>query len=104
MRVQVNSRRFRIPDVLAIKGGLPTSQILTEPPLLCVEILSPRESFVEMKERIDDYLAFGVQQVWVINPKNREAFVYTADSIHEAKDGILTTADPDIRLSLAELE
>ena len=57
-----------------------------------------------MQERVDDYLAFGVRCVWVVNPKNRKAFVYTAEEIHEAKDGILATTDPDIRLNLAELE
>ncbi|HYA18585.1 MAG TPA: Uma2 family endonuclease [Bryobacteraceae bacterium] len=104
MRVQVKSRRFRVPDVLAVKGGRPATRILTEPPFLCIEILSPEDSFAEMQERIDDYLAFGVRYVWVINPKNRKAFIYSANSIHEAKDGVLTTTDPDIRLNLAELE
>lgn len=104
MRVQVKSRRFRIPDILAVKGGLPTGQILIDPPFLCVEILSPSDTFAEMQERVDDYLAFGVGFVWVINPKNRKAFVYTAEGMHEAKDGILTSTDPDVRLNLAELE
>lgn len=104
MLVQVRSQRFRVPDVLAVKGGLPAEQILTHPPLLCVEILSPRDSFIDMRERIDDYLAFGVHYVWAINPKDRRAFVYTTGSVHEAKDGILTTTDPEIRLNLAELE
>jgi Uma2 family endonuclease len=104
MRVQVRSQRFRVPDVLAVKGGLPAEQILTHPPFLCVEILSPLDTFAEMQERVNDYLAFGVPYVWAVDPKSRKAFIYTADGVHEAKDGILTTVDPDIRLNLAELE
>lgn len=104
VRVQVKARRFRVPDVTVVRGGRPAGPIVTRSPLLCIEILSPRDSFAEMQERVDDYLAFGVSFVWVINPKNRKAFVYTAEGMHEAKDGILTTTDPDIRLNLAELE
>jgi hypothetical protein len=39
----------------------------------------------EMQERIDDYLEFGVPYVWVINPINRRAFIYTPGAMHEAK-------------------
>jgi Uma2 family endonuclease len=103
-RVQVTPQRFRVPDLIAVRAEAPATQIVTEPPLLCIEILSPRDGFADMLERINDYLAFGVRYVWVIDPKNRKAFVYSADGVHEAKDGILTTTDPDIRLNLAELE
>lgn len=58
----------------------------------------------EMQERIDDYLAFGVRHVWVIDPRTRRAFEYTAEGMREAKDGILSTSKPDIRVVLAELE
>jgi Uma2 family endonuclease len=57
-----------------------------------------------MQERIDDYLEFGVPYVWVINPINRRAFIYTPGAMHEAKDGILTTSNADIRVPLANLE
>jgi Uma2 family endonuclease len=103
LRTQVSPTRIRVPDVVVMQAA-PAGQIVTEPPFVCVEILSPRDGFIDMWERIDDYLAFGVRYVWVINPENRRAFVYTAGNVHEAKDGVLTTTDPEIRLNLAELE
>jgi Uma2 family endonuclease len=39
-RVQVKPRRFRVPDVCVVVGAEPQEQILTQPPLLCIEILS----------------------------------------------------------------
>jgi Uma2 family endonuclease len=58
----------------------------------------------EMQDRIDDYLTFGVRYVWILNPRTRRAFIYTADGMHEAKDGIPRTQNPDIEVPLAALE
>ena len=58
----------------------------------------------EMQDRIDDYLDFGVRYVWLINPRKRRAFIYTKEGVQEVKDGILHTSNPDIRVSLAELD
>jgi Uma2 family endonuclease len=58
----------------------------------------------DVQERIDDYLAFGVPHVWVVNPRKRRAFHYTADGIREAKDGILRSTNPDIAVPILELE
>lgn len=102
-RVQVKSTRYRIPDVTVIAGPLPTTQILREPPFLCIEILSPGDRVEDMQDKIDDYLAFGVPYVWVVNPRKSRAFEYTADGVREAKDGILRTANPDIVMPILEL-
>ena len=103
-RVQVNAARFRVPDIVVLTGPPPTSGIVREPPFLCIEILSPRDRMQEMQERVDDYLAFGVPHVWVIQPHPLRAFVYTRDGMHEAKDGVLTTAQPALRVVLSELQ
>jgi Uma2 family endonuclease len=102
-RVQVKARRFRVPDILVLTGP-PSGPIIKEPPFLCIEILSPSDRMGEMQDRIDDYLDFGVRYVWLINPRKRRAFIYTSEAVQEVKDGILHTSNPDIRLSLTELD
>jgi len=67
-RVQVLPNRFRVPDVCVVLGAKPKEQIFTKPPFLCIEILSPEDRVTAMQERIDEYLAFGVRYVWVLNP------------------------------------
>jgi Uma2 family endonuclease len=103
-RVQVSPKRFRVPDVTVIKGPLPSTPILRDPPFLCIEILSRGDSLEEMQDRIDDYLAFGVPHVWVVNPRKLRAFHYTTDGMREAKDGILRTVDPEIEVPILHLE
>jgi Uma2 family endonuclease len=102
-RVQVKARRFRVPDITVIAGEPPAGPIVTKPPFLCVEILSPSDRLTEMQERIDDYLSFGVSYVWLINPRTRQTYVYSSAGIREVRDGVLTTINPDIRVVLDEL-
>ena len=103
-RVQVKARRFRVPDITVVAGPRPAGGIITEPPFLCVEILSPRDRKIQMRERIEDYITFGVRFVWLIDPKTGLASIHTADGVQEIKNGILSTKDPDIHVDLNELE
>lgn len=103
-RVQVKAERFRVPDITVLVGAPPRGPIIRTPPFLCIEILSPSDRMREMQERIDDYLEFGVPHVWAIYPVNRRAFIYTPSGMHEAKDGILTTSNPDLRVPLEDLD
>ena len=103
-RVQVKASRFRVPDITVVAGLLPTTPILLVPPFLCIEILSRGDSMYDMQDRIDDYLSFGVPNVWVVNPGTRRAFAYTPDGMREARDGVLRTQNPDIELPLSALE
>jgi Uma2 family endonuclease len=103
VRVQVTPKRFRVPDIGVVIGPVPETRILREPPLLCIEILSPEDRMERMQEKIEDYLAFGVRCIWVVNPRNRRGFIYTSEGMHEAKDGILRVAGTPIEVPLAEL-
>jgi Uma2 family endonuclease len=69
-RVQVFTNRVRIPDVVVVPAG-PQPDVLVEPPLLVIEILSPEDSYSDTQERAEDYLSMGVGTVWIIDPKTR---------------------------------
>jgi Uma2 family endonuclease len=102
-RVQVSRTRFRVPDICIIAGPKPTEQILTQPPMVAIEILSRDDRVGYMQKKIDDYMAFGVRYVWVIDPRTRRAWVYTQEGARESKDGILRTENPAIELPLPEI-
>jgi Uma2 family endonuclease len=69
-RVRVSSDRVRIPDLVVVEAR-PQPEVLIDPPLLIVEILSPDDSYSDTQERAEDYLAMGVGTVWIIDPKTR---------------------------------
>jgi len=102
-RIQVSAARFRVPDLCVVVGRNPEEMIFTRPPFICLEILSKDDRVDEFEEKIDDYLAFGVRYVWVINPRTKRAYVHSAAGSQEAKDGILRTQDPEITVPLAEI-
>jgi Uma2 family endonuclease len=102
-RIQVSPTRFRVPDTCVLVGPEPDEQVFTQPPFLCVEVLSPEDRLGRMQDRIADYLSFGVPYVWLIDPQARRAWIYTADRISEVRDGTLRTQDPDIEMPLAEI-
>jgi Uma2 family endonuclease len=103
IRLQVKSTRFRVPDVTLVAGPRPAGRIITTPPYLVVEVLSPEDRAGAVQEKIDDYLAFGIPYVWVVNPCTGRGYVHTAEAAREARDGILRTGDPAIELPLHEL-
>ena len=101
-RVQVTASRFRIPDLCVVRGN-PGEQILTRPPLLCIEILSPDDRMSSMQERIDDFLAFGVENVWIVDPRRKKAYWVDSAGVHEAATGILEAIGAPIRVDLHAL-
>jgi Uma2 family endonuclease len=69
-RMRVSQSRVRIPDLVVLRPG-PQPDVLTAPPLLVIEILSPEDTYTQLQERCQDYLAMGVETVWIIDPKTR---------------------------------
>jgi Uma2 family endonuclease len=70
-RTLLNPTTIRIPDVSVFSREVPVEQVFTQPQLIAVEVLSPEDRATRIQERIDDYIAFGIANVWVINPKSR---------------------------------
>jgi Uma2 family endonuclease len=52
------------------------TSMMDGPPVLAVEILSPSDKQEEIDEKLDEYLAAQVAQVWVIDPHDRTVTVY----------------------------
>jgi Uma2 family endonuclease len=69
-RVRVSPTRVRVPDLVVLRPG-PQPDILTQPPLLVIEILLPDDSYSDLQERCQDYRQMGVETVWIIDPKTR---------------------------------
>lgn len=101
VRVQVRPERFRVPDVTIVRGGKPSGRVITTPPEVLVEVLSPDDRAGEIQDRIDDYLAFGIPCVWVIRPESQRGWIHTAEGSREAKDGILRNSAGDLAVPLS---
>ncbi len=102
-RVQVAPTRFRVPDVTVLRIDQPREPIVTTPPLILIEVLSKDDTLRSMRERVDDYLKFGVQHVWILDPATRRAYVCSRTGFQEPESGVLAVPGTPIRLVLSEL-
>jgi Uma2 family endonuclease len=102
-RVRLGERHYRVPDLCVLVGPEPAEEVLSTPPLICIEILSPEDRMSRMQRRIADYLAFGVRYVWILDPQTKEAVVYTESGMQIVKDGVLRTETPAIEVSMSEI-
>jgi Uma2 family endonuclease len=95
-------RNSRVPDIMfyektRIEKYLATvlnkSLPLAIAPDLIIEILSPTDQILDIQDKTNLDLDNGVKMVWLIDPMNRGALVYSADAMRPQRfgeDGILT--------------
>lgn len=102
-RIRLNADRYRVPDVVVVRGDLPDEQVFTTPPLLVIEIVSRTDSVHDLNQKIADYRAFGVPNIWIIDPHNRSAMHYTPDGVQEARDGYLRLPEADVAMPLEDV-
>ncbi len=100
-RMQISPVRFRVPDICLVSLDRPVEQILTQPPLACIEILSPDDTLRRMQERVTDYQQFGVNNIWILDPATHKGFDCQLSGWLDATE--LHIANTPIRLSLPEI-
>lgn len=89
-RVRFSPDCYRIPDVCVVLEE-PVGEFITNPPYLCVEILSPSDTAAEALAKVREYLAGGVTWVWVIDPVTRCGQVHSRASGMNVEDRIFST-------------
>jgi Uma2 family endonuclease len=100
-RVQVSPTRFRVPDVCLVSLDQPVEQILTKPPLACIEILSPEDTMRRLQERVEDYRQFGVANIWILDPGTQRGYNCLSSGWLEAAE--FEIPNTPIRLVLSEM-
>ena len=62
---------MRIPDVSVFGRELPIEQVFAYPQLIAIEVLSPEDRHSRVQQRDQEFIDFGVNNIWVIDPKKR---------------------------------
>lgn len=78
LRLKLRTGLYLIPDVSIYYPNPPGVPVPDHPPLIAVEILSPDERLHKLREKLEEYKAWGVPHVWVVDPHSRR--LYTCDS------------------------
>jgi Uma2 family endonuclease len=101
LSMQVAATRVRVPDITVTTHKI-QGRILRKPLFLCIEVLSPEDRASRIETKIDDYLSFGVEHIWIVDPRERRGWSYTREGKRESTE-VLTTSDPRLTLSLREV-
>jgi Uma2 family endonuclease len=80
----------RTPDLMFFRAERWSAYIATTPdwrnkpyllvPDLVIEVVSPNDRYSEIQDKVDGYLADGVQIAWVFDPQRRKVVIHVADS------------------------
>lgn len=81
---------------------MPSGRFLRKPPYIVVEVLSPDDRSRDLDDKIDDYLAFGVENIWVIDPGRSRVTVWTRDGGRICRDTV-NTSDGQLSIPLSEV-
>lgn len=104
--------RVRKPDASFIAKGGVTDEEFDEghclvAPDLVVEVVSPRDLYYDIQQKVDEYRSAGVRLIWVFNPQLRTVTVYRGNGeVIELRDHEeLTGYDvlPSFRCNISEL-
>ena len=103
MCTKVSATRYRVPDISVLRADVPREKITNQPPLIATEILSPEARWSRMQTRIGDFLAMGVENIWIFDPEERKAGSADRAGLHLAQDDELTVPEAPIRVVPSEL-
>jgi Uma2 family endonuclease len=101
VRSRVHPTRVRIPDVAIYAGAEPTESVPTQPPLVAIEILSPDDRYSELMQKFEEYNAWGVRHIWLVDPESRKLKVYADGALSEVS--ALTIPEFDVQFTAAEI-
>ena len=104
LRTRVARTRVRLPDVCVVLNDSALDEdVRSTPPLIAIEILSPDDRLNRIAVRLDDFLAMGVEHIWLLDPIERVAYTYTANGLKLVQESRLTIPNTAIFLDLPEL-
>jgi Uma2 family endonuclease len=101
LRHRVQPTRYRIPDVTVFLGGGPSEDVPSAPPYITIEIISPDDRYTDLLQKLEEYRAWGVGHIWLVDPRLRKLAVYDGTGLHDVPAFAL--ADFAVEITPAEI-
>jgi len=98
--LRISPRRYRIADV-AVFTVRPRSKYPSEPPKFVIEIVSEDDRYVDIQEKLAEYHAWGVTNIWLVDPWTKKLGVFDQAGFHEIT--AFEVSELSLRLSAADI-
>ena len=83
VRVRIAPDVFRVPDISMWTGPEPPPKLPGAPPILVVEVSSPDDRIYDILQKFEEYSAWGVHHIWLVEPELKRCHVYDRGSLHQ---------------------
>lgn len=96
----VSSRNWPVEQIPPLEGDWNVV------PLLVVEVLSPNDLYHQVDRKLQEYLRYGVQEVWLVSPESRKVEVFSPANFRtsfKVGDAVETPLIPGWSMDVAEL-
>jgi Uma2 family endonuclease len=100
MGYRFGQHSWLVPDVSIEHPGQPGEDYLKGAPVLAIEIISKSNTADQMDRKVKTYLANGGQEVWVVYPKTRCVWVFSAGGAREFRGTLRSELLPGLEIDL----
>jgi len=80
-RLRIAARRHRIPDVMVVETPYQAGKVITDIPVITVEIKSPDDRFDDIVDKCFEYEGLGVRNILVMDPDHRRAWQFEQNAL-----------------------
>jgi Uma2 family endonuclease len=102
LRSQTAATRFRLPDVSVLREA-PDERFLTAAAFIAIEILSETDRMSAVMEKLHEYEAHGIPNIWVIDPRLRQLSVFRSGALLGINADAICTAGDEVVLTRAAI-
>ena len=101
LRSRLAPDNYRLPDIAVYGPGQQAEPVPSEPPRIAIEIISKDESHSEMLQKLEDYQAWGVANIWTVDPRRKKLSVFADDALKNVD--ALKLAGTDFEVNMDQL-
>jgi Uma2 family endonuclease len=70
---------------------------------IVIEILSEDDRLGRVIDKLHEYAAKGVANIWVFDPRPKRIFVFRANALQELQGDVIATENPRLELTRGEI-
>jgi Uma2 family endonuclease len=89
VRMKLAADVYRIPDVAVFTES--QQPVPDTPPLIAIEILSKDDRHSDVMQKLEEYLAWGIANIWVVDPITKRFSAYTHLGLQNVSSFSLST-------------
>ena len=99
IRSRLAADNYRLPDVAVYGPDQAVEPVPTQPPVIAIEIISKDENHSHILEKLDDYQAWGVPNIWTVDPRRRKLSVFVDSTLKNVESLSLPGTPFEVRMA-----